>query len=80
MRTSSCPRCGADKSVTHFACPRCWWLLPSHIRGEIWRAYSHEGVLSDEYDAATDAALEYWSTEHPLETPAESQMELGDPL
>lgn len=54
--------CAAEDCIeqcpSHFLmCRAHWYRVPRAIRQEVWRAYKTEGVLSEAYVDAVDAAV-----------------------
>lgn len=39
-----------------------WKRVPEELRKRVWRTFKHDGVLSEEYQEARDAAIESVTT------------------
>jgi hypothetical protein len=58
-RGPRCPiaDCDARRGRGHLMCRSCWRLVPKVLRDEVWAAYREEGVLSERYLQAREAAI-----------------------
>lgn len=51
------PACSIRISSKFMMCRQHWFQVPKPIRDEVWRAFKEEGVLSDAYLDAYEAAV-----------------------
>lgn len=56
-RECAAPTCSITISRKFLMCRQHWYQVPKPIRDEVWRSYKEEGVLSEAYIAAVDAAV-----------------------
>lgn len=58
-RTNECPvdGCSTRHPTDMLMCKRHWWTVPQALRDAVWRTYREEGVFSEAYMAARDAAI-----------------------
>lgn len=62
-RRAQCPvpRCQNRHDRSMLMCRGHWRSLPKPLRDELWRAYRHEGILSDAYQQAREACIAHAS-------------------
>jgi hypothetical protein len=53
------PQCNNMKPLDQYACRRHWYTLPKSLQNKIWEGFK-KGKLSDDWQRAHLAALEYW--------------------
>jgi hypothetical protein len=58
LRTCPVPGCATQHKRSLLMCGWHWKLVPKHLRDAVWRTYKQDGVFSEEYLEARDAAIE----------------------
>jgi hypothetical protein len=51
------PKCGREIAPHLLMCRWHWFAVPKPLRDEVWRTYREEGVTSENYWEARDAAI-----------------------
>lgn len=56
---ATCPidGCPNRHQTNRLMCRRHWFTVPLELRDEVWRAWREEGVSSERYREARDAAI-----------------------
>lgn len=57
LRVCPVPGCETKHSRNLMMCKPHWFQVPKPIRDEVWRSFKGEGVLSDTYLDAREAAI-----------------------
>lgn len=57
--TRECPidGCGNRHSRSKLMCKEHWYKVPKELRDQVWSTYRNDGVFSEEYMEARDAAI-----------------------
>jgi hypothetical protein len=57
--SNRCPIDGCDTRIarSRVMCRKHWYMVPRPLRDDVWTTYRRDGVLSEEYQDARDAAI-----------------------
>lgn len=56
-RTCPIEGCTRTHSTSKLMCKMHWYMVPKHLRDELWEAYRQQGVWSEEYREARDKCI-----------------------
>jgi hypothetical protein len=62
LRECPVPGCTTRHKRELLMCGWHWKRVPEELRKRVWRTFKHDGVLSEEYQEARDAAIESVTT------------------
>jgi hypothetical protein len=59
VATKTCPISDCNKGIprTRLMCKPHWYRVPKEIRDRVWDTYRNDGVFSEAYMEARDAAI-----------------------